>query len=504
MLLMPLTLPMLAAATRATVPPRCVYSAHPGTTYLGGGHRNVIECRDAEGLQHCQQRCDGDVHCSGFGLYVNGSSIGRCCTKSNNLGPARWVAGVSYLKEVKPPQCPLVPAPPSPPTPAPQPVPPAPPSAHVEVSVIFRGNASFGYNKGAMIEQLPDGRIAAAAQAGAKEGSPDQRILFTISDDKQQFDAERGWVETAPEAVSRGLSQWEPTLFLAPNRTLWLFFSQGVPPQDGSFDLFAQTTDASSGFRRWSAPRMIYNTSTAAAPPRKLMWPINRIVLTPDRRQDWLLPCDWGCAPPTAAFTMRSSDAGSSWHPDAPIPGTELPSNCPEPALAVVNSTTLFAMVRNTHPGFLQSWSHDMGRTWTAAIPSSAHGASSKMALLSLRDTQRRVGAGAEPASAATLVLAWSVYSRERMALSTSTDGGISWHYFATLDNGSATAPPESSDCYPTVLQAGDSLLTAWSTYDGGPRDDSAGEVEKGVGGGDGRANIKLARTALPTFSHHV
>ena len=80
------------------------------------------------------------------------------------------------------------------------------------------------------------GAHAAAAQAGAKEGSPDQRILFTISDDKQQFDAERGWVETAPEPVSRGLSQWEPTLFLAPNRTLWLFFSQGVPPQDGSFD----------------------------------------------------------------------------------------------------------------------------------------------------------------------------------------------------------------------------------------------------------------------------
>ena len=62
-------------------------------------------------------------------------------------------------------------------------------------------------------------------------------------------------MDTAPELLSQGLSQWEPTLFLAPNGTLWLFFSQGVAPLNSSYDLFAQTTDASSGYRRWSSPR---------------------------------------------------------------------------------------------------------------------------------------------------------------------------------------------------------------------------------------------------------
>ena len=41
----------------------------------------------------------------------------------------------------------------------------------------------------------------------------------------------------------------------------------------------------------------------------------------------------------------------------------------------------------------------------------------------------------------------------------------------------------------PTVLRVRDSLLTTWSTYDGGP---SEANADKGY------ANIKLARTPLP------
>jgi predicted neuraminidase len=450
------------------VPARaCQYTPHPNTTFLGGTHDNVISCEDTEGLAHCRARCDADDQCSGFGIYTTGSRVGRCCTKSDNLGPAAWSSGTSYLKQSDTPGCAVM---------------PEPPSAPVSVSVIFRGNASYAYNKGAMIELLPDGRIAAACQAGAKEGSTDQRILYSISDAYGRFDATGGWVQTAPE--TQGLSQWEPTLFLAPNRTLWLFFSQGVAPLSGSFNLFSQTAEADTGYTRWSSPRLLFNTSTAR-PARNLMWPVNRVITTPGQ-QDWLLPCDWGCAPPTGAFAMRSSDAGISWKADSAIPGTALQHGCPEPALAVVNSSTLLAIVRNTGTGFLQSWSHDNGQSWSAAVPSSVPGASSKMALQSLPTTSG--------ASSSTLVLAWSVRSRERMALSTSTDGGVSWRYYATLDNGTSVAPPESSDCYPTVLHVRDSLLTTWSTYDGGPRVSVDDET--------GYANIKLARTPLPDVVH--
>ena len=120
----------------------------------GDGVSNVISCENHEGVGHCQARCDGDPHCAGFGLYVSGPETGRCCTKRNNLGAHPWAAGVSYLKQVKPPQCPFAPSP----SPHPPPPPPAPPSVPVSVSIIFRGNSSVTYNKGAMIELLPDGR----------------------------------------------------------------------------------------------------------------------------------------------------------------------------------------------------------------------------------------------------------------------------------------------------------------------------------------------------------
>jgi hypothetical protein len=190
-------------------------------------------------------------------------------------------------------------------------------------------------------------------------------------------------------------------------------------------------------------------------------------------------------------------------------------------------------------------------------VPSAVNGASSKPALVAVNGPKlgahgvRRSNDDAQ----ATLVLAWNVETRERMgalfaalvccscsasvhqrifcltvvstALSTSTDGGESWEYYATLDNGTAISPPQSSDCYPTVLQVGESLLTVsylvlfcaaavlvlvwsllavnpelqqlcggrqtWSTYDGGPR--GAGRAEAA---GGAPANIKLARTAVP------
>ena len=83
-----------------------------------------------------------------------------------------------------------------------------------------------------------------------------------------------------------------------------------------------------------------------------------------------------------------------------------------------------------------------------------------------------------------------NVVTRERMALSTSTDSGVSWRYFATLDNGSDAATHETSDCYPTVIVHGQELLTAWSTY--------SGHGTSGVA-----PAIKLARTALPALLAH-
>lgn len=165
--------------------------------------------------------------------------------------------------------------------------------------------------------------------------------------------------------------------------------------------------------------------------------------------------------------------------------------------MAVVNDSSMVAVVRSQGVGFTQSWSHDGGHHWLPGEPSSVAGASSKPALASWEPavasaaaaTRGDSGDSGTEAKTRHLALAYNVRTREQMALSTSTDGGVSWQYYATLDTGklSPGSPHETSDAYPTVVLSGKELLTAWSTYGSG-----------GGSGGGGYNTIKLARTALP------
>ena len=147
--------------------------------------------------------------------------------------------------------------------------------------------------------------------------------------------------------------------------------------------------------------------------------------------------------------------------------------------------------VRTAGVGFAQSWSHDGGQSWLPASRSPIDGAASKPSLVSFMPAKARGGgSGKRPAvgSQKVLVLAWNVVTRRRMALSASRDGGNSWTYFATLDNAT-----DHTTCYPTNIVVGDEVLTAWSTYDGGPSATAAA-----ASASTAPANIRLARTAVP------
>jgi hypothetical protein len=292
----------------------CKYTRHLGVSFHGGlgslWNKNDIECQDKEGLASCQSRCDNDEHCAGFALYLHGLKAGRCCTKQNNGEPKQWSAGESFTKQASSATCPFVPCCPGlaccPARPDPV-VPPAPPSAPVEVSVIFRGNESYSYNKGAMLVALPGGRLAAATQAGKGEGTPDMRILYTVSKDGKSWPTE--WSAAFSESAGQSFAQWQPILFLdSKTSKLWLFWSEG-PTNSSPNLLYTSTTDSVSDFAQWSPRRLILNASQYEN--RKLLWPINRVVISPIDGA-WLLPCDWGCGTtaPTGTFTVRSMDNG--------------------------------------------------------------------------------------------------------------------------------------------------------------------------------------------------
>lgn len=312
------------------------------------------------------------------------------------------------------------------------------------------------------------GQLAAAFQAGLHEAAGNQRIVFGFYDNKiQQWPST--WMTVTPPSPDNW-AQWEPILFYAPNGTLWLFWSEGPGARPNL--LYAQTTDNSSNFSLWSPKRLLLNASTI--PTRAYLYPINRVVIT--HNGSWLVPTDYGCGgtgAATAAFAMISNDQGLTWFPGGAIPGIPTNGLCPEPAMAVYNETSVFAVVRSAGVGFYQSWSHDHGVTWSKAVNlTGIDGASAKPSLVSYGNESNR-----------TLVLAYNVHDRHRMALSHSRDGGRSWHYFATLDNGTG-----HTTCYPTNIVDGEQLLTAWSLYYGGPS--ILSEVQP--------ATILLGRTALP------
>lgn len=231
------------------------------------------------------------------------------------------------------------------------------------------------------------------------------------------------------------------------------------------------------------------------------MWPINRVVVSPSAPDGntWLLPCDWGCSETgdtrqTGAFAMRTTDGGATWTATDVIGGVATVGLCPEPAMAYVNATTLVAVVRSAQVGFTQAWSHDDGLTWTTAIMSAVDGATSKPSLTTVPPPEHS-GTEQVHSDFRTLLLAYNEITRVRMSLSISRDGGDTWQYYATLENGTGIG----TDCYPTNIVVGNEVLTVYSTYTHVDTE-SMSDINTQIEGKDSISDIRLARTPLP---HH-
>lgn len=452
----------------------CTYSGQPNTTYRDPN--NVILCLDDEGAPHCRQRCDVDPECAGFGVYYPLGS-GRCCTKRLQKVPTQWLHGESFTKVRDPrgqpgsacgPQLPPVP---------------------VNMTTIFTGNTTFPYSKGAMLEVLPDGTMVAALQAGPAEAAVSQRVLVARSTDGGST-----FGDYTVAVPSTGGAQWEPTLFHDKTTgLLWLFYTEGPT-------LMYVTQSADGGQPgTWAPRRLIWN---GTAHGHSQVWAINRVVVLADG--SWVLPCDFGCARPTAAVALISADHGVTWATAEPIPGTNI-SGCPEPGMASTGGVDLIAVIRSTGVGLLQSFSSDGGHTWTAAVAAGVDGASSKPSIVAVPPFATRGdgdGGSGGGAGRATLIMAYNVETRLRMELATSADNGATWLPWATIDDGSNIV----ATFYPTVLAdtVTNTVLTVYSatraensTANKCPRlaDDPRGSTTGCF------TDMRLVKTTMPTWS---
>lgn len=226
------------------------------------------------------------------------------------------------------------------------------------------------------IERTYGGRLWAVWYSGGRWEGPDNFVLMVKSDDGGKSWSEPLFVVDPPGMIRA----YDPALWLDPSGRLWLFWAQCYTPEEGTISdgragvwaAVSENPDADNV--KWAVPRRIANGIMMNKP----------IVLSTG---EWLLP--------TAVWKSKlgggelleelkdecstnvtiSEDNGKSFrlHGRMDIPERWFD----EHMLVELKDGRLLCMVR-TQYGIAQSFSSDMGRTWTKGVDSGIYGPNSR------------------------------------------------------------------------------------------------------------------------------
>ncbi|MBI4874506.1 MAG: exo-alpha-sialidase [Acidobacteria bacterium] len=296
------------------------------------------------------------------------------------------------------------------------------------------------------IVQTSPGEFLAAWFGGTNEGHPDVAIWGarrTASD----------WSEPFELAREPKIATYNPVLFFAPNKVLWLSYKFGPSPQTWTGALRSSRDQGGT----WSAIEHL---------PAGLLGPIKNKPLV--LRDGTILAGtsvesyrSWAC------WVERSTDNGRTWTKHGPIvgpppakPGADGPAQVPDsaawrsthgliqPAIVPLTNHRLRMYVRATADigRICYSDSADGGRTWTPARPLGLPNPNSGIDAAGLRDGR--------------VVLVYNHTSRGRSPLNVavSKDGG-EFNSFLALE----TEPGEFS--YPAVIQSLDGNVHVTYTW---------------------------------------
>lgn len=357
----------------------------------------------------------------------------------------------------------------------------------VTYSTMFACNDSFPYIHQAMLEVLPGGMVAGGLQAGAREGASDQIVLTVLSDDGGTT-----WGDAHPIAASLSGAQWGPILMYDTDiDVLWAWWAEG---NSGEVLRGAKSVDRAGS---WGAAFDAGDTISAHARGANIMFIMNKVVVLPpdvaaeaDGKGDregtgtgtgtgsarWVLPVD--TVKPSTAFVAVAADGVATFTAAAP-PSQQASvmtlehSTFLEPAVAVVNGSTLLATLRATDGNAYAARSSDGGTSWSTPVP-----------LLPAADSKTALWSFGGAASGLLLAYNNKPGSRGPLQLDVSWNGGGSFEPLATLEDGADGL----AHCYPTPVTNGTHALTAYSVYNAS------------YGAGPGRVGVRVAVTPLPEW----
>ena len=272
------------------------------------------------------------------------------------------------------------------------------------------------------------GRLFAVWYGGGKGEGPENYVMIALSDDGGRTWGPEEWVVDPP---AKDVRAFDPALFVAPEGTLWCFWTQCRSA--GLEDIF----DGRSGV--WCS-----RCENPDDPPEKFRWsfPVricNGIMLNPPAVLSdgtWALPVSvWHARkglepaeePGSKVYVSEDSGRTFAYRGMARIPAES--ATYDEHSIYEPGDGTLTMLIRKSR-GFWESRSTDGGRTWSEVTESSVPGPGSRGYVLRL-------------ASGRLLALTNDCKdARRNLTAFLSSDGGRSWPDKLRLDLRDRTSYP--------------------------------------------------------------
>jgi BNR repeat-like domain len=205
-----------------------------------------------------------------------------------------------------------------------------------------------------------NGRFWATWYAGTGPGEDQNNyVIVSTSEDKGQSWQEVLVVDPDGNGPVRA---FDPELWIDPEGKLWLSWAQSIDNKETSHDNGINTgvwsitsSNADKANPEWSEPRRLTDGIMMCKPT----------VLSGG---EWVLPAStWKIK--NGARAVLSTDQGKSWHLQGAVNVPEEVWNCDEHMIIEKKDGSLWMLVRTIY-GIGESFSYDLGKTWSPLIPS--------------------------------------------------------------------------------------------------------------------------------------
>lgn len=277
-----------------------------------------------------------------------------------------------------------------------------------------------------IVETAP-GEFLAAWFGGTREGAKDVAIWGSRLKDGQ-------WSAPVELAREPGYSTYNPVLFHAKDKTLWLYYKFGLSPSTWN----AARRRSNDGGRTWSEIERL---------PAGIYGPIkNKPYLMADGTilSGTSIETDYAWS----AWVERSSDNGNTWTKTGPIVFPTEAKGIIQPTIVPIGKNLLRMYMRSTTKiGFVTySDSRDGGKTWSSAKITNLPNPNSGTDALTLKDGR------------VVLIYNHTPKGRSPLNIAVSKDGD-KWSEPIVLES----EPGEYS--YPAIIQAADGSIHATWTW---------------------------------------